>query len=618
MTASGDDWALPAWGVDGVPFARFDDLRAGDTLVLESSTPETLVAGGPEEVVPVLRAVEEATAAGCWAAGFVSYEAASGLASALATHPTQPSEPSTELPLVWFGLFPGARYAEALDAAALTEIGYSAEPWQPDWDAGSYERKVRAIRGHIGAGDTYQCNLTVRLHSRVRGDLRGLYRDLALAQRGAYNAYIDTGRIVVASASPELFFEWKQDMLMARPMKGTFPRGRWPGEDALCADRLARSSKDRAENVMIVDLLRNDLGKLAEWGTVEVPALFTLERLETLWQLTSTITARPRPGLTLVDVFEALFPCGSVTGAPKRRTMDLIAELEGSRRGVYCGAVGIVAPPGAGFRARFSVAIRTVVVDRPTGAAVYGTGGGITWDSTAEAEHTELLAKAAILAAPRAEFELVETMGYWPGEGIRNLALHLDRLTASADYFGFRFDPAYVDACIAEALGGECRPLRIRLTLSRTGRVLVGSTPMPPRDARQVMLAIDRESVDSSSVWLYHKTTRRSTYDLRAARHPHADDVVLTNERGEVTETTIANLAIRLDGRWWTPPIESGCLPGVERRRLIAEGTLGERTLTCHDLHAASGIALVNSLRGWRAACLAPDAALAQVPRSSH
>ena len=322
----------------------------------------------------MLRAVEEAAASGRWAAGFVAYEAAAGLDPTLVTRTLAPGEPFGELPLAWFCLFDGPRSVEGLEPGAETEGSYTVAPWQPDWDGVGYGRKLDRVRERLGEGDTYQCNLTVRLRSRADGDLLGVYRDLALAQRGAHNAYVDTGRFVVASASPELFFDWTGDRLTTRPMKGTAPRGRWPAEDAAHAEALAVSVKERAENLMIVDLLRNDLGKLAAVGSVEVPTLFELERYETLWQLTSTVTARPRPGTALTDVFRALFPSGSVTGAPKRSTMTLITEVEESRRGVYCGAVGIVAPPGAPFRARFNVAIRTVVVDRATGDGVYGTG----------------------------------------------------------------------------------------------------------------------------------------------------------------------------------------------------------------------------------------------------
>lgn len=592
------------------PLARFDDLRAKRGLLFESPAGSPLIAANPRDVVPVLQAVEEATTAGLWAAGFVSYEAAAGLGTALPVHPGGHRAPWQDLPLAWFGLFRAPRSTGALDAeaGAANDSNYSVTPWQPDWNPAGYRHNVGAVRSHIAAGETYQCNLTVRLHARVEGDLQGFYRDLALAQRGEHNAYLDTGRFVVASASPELFFDWNHDRLTTRPMKGTLARGRWPSEDARQADRLVRSPKDRAENLMIVDLLRNDLGKVAQWGSIEVPTLFELERFETLWQLTSTVTARTRPGTTLVEVFEALFPCGSVTGAPKHRTMDLIAELEDSRRGVYCGAVGIVAPPDCSFRARFNVAIRTVLVDRPTSSAVYGTGGGITWDSTAQAEHAELLVKAAILGMRYDNFALVETLGYRPGAGLRNVELHLARLADSAGYFGFPLDLALVRTALEEAIAQSREPLRIRVALSRSGAVTVTSAPMPAPQARPVTLAVDVEPVDPSDIWLYHKTTRRALYEARARRHPDAEDVVLINQRSELTETTIANLVLHLDGHWWTPPITSGCLPGIERRRLIENGSLGERTLTLGDLQAAPAIAVISSLRGWRAAILVDNA----------
>ncbi|MGD1053416.1 MAG: aminodeoxychorismate synthase component I [Candidatus Dormibacteria bacterium] len=554
----------------------------------------------------MLHAVQEATKGGRWAAGFVAYEAAGGLDPTFLTRPPVPGEAFGELPLAWFCLFDGPRPVADLQSGSGTEGAHTVGPWEPDWDSAGYGRKLDRIRERLAAGDTYQCNLTVRLRSRADGDLLGLYRDLALAQRGAHSAYVDTGRFVIASASPELFFDWTGDRLTTRPMKGTAPRGRWPAEDATHAEGLAASAKERAENLMIVDLLRNDLGRLAEVGSVEVPSLFEVERYETLWQLTSTVTARARPGTALADVFRALFPSGSVTGAPKRSTMALIAEVEESRRGVYCGAVGMVAPPGARFRARFSVAIRTVVVDRATEDAVYGTGGGITWDSTASAEHAELLTKAAILHRPREECSLLETMEHRPGTGVRNLERHLGRLIASAGYFGFALDEARVRSALRDALAGAGAPARVRLLVSPSGVPGVELTPLPPRRRGPVVLALDDQAVDTSEVWLFHKTTRRSTYETRIARHPEADDVLLVNERGEVTESTIANLAVLLDGRWWTPPIAAGCLPGVERGRLLESGRLAERIVTLDEVRVAKGLALVSSLRGWRAATIAP------------
>jgi para-aminobenzoate synthetase/4-amino-4-deoxychorismate lyase len=484
-----------------------------------------------------------------------------------------------------------------------TARSYSTGPWERGWSQSGYRDDVARVREHIAAGDTYQLNLTVRMRARVTGDLAELYADLAWAQRGRYAAYLDLGRFVIGSASPELFFEWSPDRLLTRPMKGTARRGRTTREDADRRRALLGSEKERAENLMIVDLLRNDVGRIAEVGSVDVPALFTPERYETVWQLTSDVTGRPRAGTGLVDVFRALFPSGSVTGAPKQRSMELIRELEPDPRGVYCGAVGVVAPPGHSWRARFSVAIRTVTVDRQAGTAVFGTGGGITWGSEPDAEHAELLAKAAILAEPYEEFGLVETMAHVPGTGLRNLGRHLDRLADSAAYFGFPFDRRSATAQLAAAVDGAAAA-RVRLELRRTGTVQITCGPLPPATDGPVRLALDPDPVDAEQVWLSHKTTRRGAYSTRAERHPDADDVVLTNQYGHVTETTIANLAVLLDGRWWTPPVTAGCLPGVERGRLLETGRLAERDLTSGDLFRADALAVVSSLRGWRPAVL--------------
>jgi para-aminobenzoate synthetase/4-amino-4-deoxychorismate lyase len=500
-------------------------------------------------------------------------------------------------PLVWFGL--GGPPAPV---APLAYTPFPTPHWTADWTDDEHARAVAAVRAAIAAGDTYQCNLTDRLRSTDVEDPAALYAALVLAQRGSYNAYLDLGRHVVACASPELFVEWLGDRLRTRPMKGTAARGPATAEDREQARRLGDSAKERAENLMIVDLLRNDLSRVAQVGSVDVPELFALERYPTVWQMTSEITARARPDAGLVDEFRALFPCGSVTGAPKRSTMQLISELEPRPRGVYCGAVGLVAPPGAPFRARFGVAIRTVVVDRATGSAVYGVGGGITWDSEAAAERAELRAKAAVLTAPGGEHALLETLRWSPTGGFRNLHRHLARLADSADWLGFACDPALVRAELARALTGRPDDARVRLTLQRTGLVTVEVADAPPPDAGPVTLAVDDRPVDSASPWLRHKTTRRDVYRSCAERHPGADDVVLVNERGEVTETTIANLAVRLEGTWWTPPVSSGCLPGVERGRLLDLGVLHERVLSVGDLADAEELAVVSSLRGWRGA----------------
>lgn len=608
------------------PFARFDDFSAGTAMVFRSPH-RVLETTRSEEVPAILTEVDRATGLGSWAAGFVSYEAASGLDPDLATRRAIIGEPFASLPLVWFAICGPPQAATLLTGKGDGSShaaggchgggeGYQVTPWVPGTDYTAYERKVEAVRNAIAAGDTYQCNLTLRLFARTTGDLARFYRDLALAQRARYSARIDSGRFTICSASPELFFEWAGDLITTRPMKGTAARGRWPAEDAARALSLPASEKDRAENVMIVDLMRNDLGRIAEWGSVGVPALFSLERYETVWQLTSTVTARAVPETSLLDVFRALFPCGSVTGAPKRRTMELIASLEDTPRGVYCGAIGVVAPPGASLRARFSVAIRTVVVDRVDGDAVYGTGGAITWDSDPASEFAEAAVKSAILSRRPDDPSLLETMAFLPGHGLRNVERHLGRIVSSARYFGYAADEERIAGALYRATSTLTETARVRLLLGRSGVPVVEVAPMPlpvpspstvpATPAAPVTLAIDLEPVSSTDVWMFHKTTRRDCYRERAARHRYADDVILVNERTEPTETTIANLVCRIEGRWWTPPVEAGCLPGVERGRLLDEGTVAERALTLQDLRDGEALAVVSSLRGWRPAVLAP------------
>ncbi|TCK25670.1 aminodeoxychorismate synthase component I [Pseudonocardia endophytica] len=590
------------------PRARFDDMVDGSALEFGHSA-EVVVAHRPEDVAAALETVDALTADGRWAYGFVAYEAAPGLDPQLVTH-----EPADGLPLAWFAITDAPQ--------RVPPVGYGGPPRPPEdwacaWDEPTHAAAVERVRELIADGETYQCNLTTHLTATAPGDLDAVYRDLALGQRGAHHALLDTGRFAIVSASPELFMETDGDRITMRPMKGTAARGRTPDEDARIADRLRASRKECAENVMIVDLVRNDLARIAVPGSVTVPRLLSAERYETVHQLTSDVTARLLPDTGLTDLFRALFPCGSVTGAPKRRTMEIVQDVEDGPRGVYCGAIGVVAPPGSGFRARFSVAIRTVVADRERGTAVYGTGGGITWDSRPEAEYAELRAKAAVLHARPQEFHLIETMRHEAGHGVRSLDAHLSRIASSAVYFGFRFDGDAVRSAVKSGVDGA-GDARVRLLCHRDGAVEVELGPLPAPADGPVRLAVDPEPIDSRACLPFHKTSLRSPYDDRLARHPDADDVVLVNERGEVTETCRANLAVHLDGRWWTPASDCGLLPGVERARLLASGVLRERVLGPADLAAADGLGLVNALRGWRPATLLDDGSTPSRPTPSR
>jgi para-aminobenzoate synthetase/4-amino-4-deoxychorismate lyase len=587
--------------------ARFDDLTGASPSFRLVEPVGVLEATRLDEVAPTIAAAEASAARGLWAAGFVTYEAAPGLDRALTVHDRPPNgrDPFARLPLAWFALFQ-RREETALPSPRDDEDPPQSDAWQPSVDRRRYDDAIAWIREHIVAGDTYQVNHTIRLRSTVEGDERGLYRDLCFAQRGAHAAYLSAGRYRVLSASPELFFRIDGDRLTTRPMKGTAPRGRWLAEDEEIRRALTSSVKDRAENAMIVDLLRNDLGRISRTGSVAWTKVFEPERYETVWQLTSTVSSELRPGIGLVDVFRALFPCGSVTGAPKVRTMQIIAEIEDSPRGVYCGAIGYVAPDAGGPpSATFNVPIRTVVVDDQTHVAEYGVGGGITYDSSAGAEYEEVLAKARVLTVRRPPFELLETMRRDPGQPIRRLEEHIARLRDSAAYFGFAFDESSARARLDEAGAGADRPMRIRLRMTRGGRLDLASTPLV-RSVEPVRLALDEVPVDPSDVFLFHKTTMRRRYEDARARHPDADDVLLVNPSGDITETTVANVAVRSEGRWWTPPLDAGLLPGTERAALLADGTIVERALSIEQARSAEEISVLNSVRGWRRAVLLP------------
>ena len=567
--------------------------RGGRGLVFRN--PERIIeANRLEDVRPALRAVQEAADAGRYAAGFIAYEAAPAFEPAMAVRP------GCGVPLVWFGVFPEPGESRPLPEGSPTRLS----PWQPDTMTTDYTRSIAAIHEAIARGETYQVNYTIRLRAHFEGDPLALYARLRQAQGGAWGAFIDTGRHFILSASPELFFLRRSGTLAARPMKGTLRRGRWPAEDERNAQRLAASAKDRAENLMIVDLLRNDLGRVAVTGTVAVPELFTIERYRTVLQMTSTVTCRVPPASTLEELLAALFPCGSVTGAPKISTMRIIAGLETSPRNVYCGAVGMLTPGGD---AAFNVAIRTVLIDAHTGAAEYGVGGGITWDSTAAGEYDEVLSKAAVLFEAWPQFDLLETLLLEDGT-CALLERHLGRLKLSARYFGIPLRETAVRQALgehAQAHPGERR--RVRLLVNQAGTPRVESQPLTAaaeHGPRPVCLA--EAPVPRSDRFLFHKTTNRAVYDACRPSRQGIFDVLLFNEEGELTEFTTGNLVVETDGRRWTPPLDCGLLAGTFRAELLERGEIAERVLTRPDLDRATSVWYINSVRGWVPVRLVP------------
>jgi para-aminobenzoate synthetase/4-amino-4-deoxychorismate lyase len=538
------------------------------------------------DVVPALRAAEGAARAGRWVVGHVAYEAAPAFDPALRVRPGSG-------PLAWFGVHdaplpappPGSDDARLVDAV-------------PEMDAADHAAAVEVIREAVAAGAVYQVNLTFRLRGRLDGDPLALHRRLRGAQGSGDAAYVRTGSLAVISASPELFLLRRGDAVITRPMKGTARRGRFPEEDEAVRLRLLSSEKDRAENVMIADLLRNDLGRVAATGSVHAGPLLEVQRLRTVWQLTSTVSARLRPDADLADLFRATFPCGSVTGAPKVAAMRLAATLERSPRGAYCGAVGAIAPGGD---ACFNVGIRTAEVDLASGVARYGTGGGITWDSDPAAEWDEALAKTRILETEPGLPTLLETMRLEGGR-IALLGGHLARLSGSAHHLGIRLDLA----AVRERIAAEAGDARLRLLVTPDGGVALERAPLPAPALEPVPVALSVEPVDRRDPALFHKTTRRAPYERRRAERPDAFDVLLLNREGEVTEGTFTNVVAEIDGTRFTPPLDAGLLPGVFRADLLARGEVRERRLLPADLRRARRLWIVNALRGWIEARLVP------------
>jgi para-aminobenzoate synthetase/4-amino-4-deoxychorismate lyase len=578
-------------------FVPGEVLSIGTAVVRDASSRRWLLFRDPVEVVTAWTTAEVVTCLehldrrieqdGLFAAGMVSYEAAPAFDEALAVRE------APGFPLLWFGLYhePGEIVPES--GAGHTVLPVSG--WTASVTRQGYESAIAAVKDHLRAGTSYQVNYTLRLRSAFTGCACEFFLAQAAYHDPPFGAYLDLGRWAVCSASPELFFTLVKDRITSRPMKGTAPRGLTPEQDAQLARQLRSSEKERAENLMITDMVRNDLGRIAVPGSVRVPALFALERYSTLWQMTSTVEARTTA--PLAEVFGALFPPASITGAPKARTMGIIAHLEDTPRKVYTGAIGFLAP---GRRAQFNVAIRTLLVDRERGTAEYGVGGGIVWDSDAEAEWLECMTKAKVLQEPAPAFRLLETLLWTPESGWFLKQYHLRRLSLSAGHFGFSLDgPALRRDLDRAASGFPRRPMRVRLLLARDGAFGIHAEPFAPKaGGSPVRIGLARSPVDASDPFLYHKTTRRSVYEEALRSNPGYADVLLYNARGEVTESTIANVLVRTGGRLCTPPVGCGLLAGTLRAWLLEEGCISERVVTVEEVLACDEVYLMNSVRG--------------------
>lgn len=573
------------------------------------------------EVRTVLDTVHAAAQQGRWCVGYVRYEAAAAFDPALRTH-------AADGPLAWFAEHdaPGPWPEAAGGYGPPAQVA-----WTPALARAEFDGAMQRMQAAIRAGELYQINFTAPLYGVVQqGDGPALFAALQRAQPGGYAAHLQAGDEQVLSVSPELFFDWQDGdpeggHILARPMKGTAPRGATPAQDAAHAQHLRTAPKERAENVMIVDLLRNDLSRIARPHSVRVPVLFHTEPLPTVWQMTSDVTARTRPGTTLADVFAALFPCGSVTGAPKVRAMQLIHALEAAPRGVYCGAVGVVRPAGppdaqgrCAVAATFNVPIRTVVLRTAAGdgaggdtagvtLARCGIGSGITAGAQADAEWLEWRHKRAFVERASMPFEILETLGLHEGS-FPHADLHLRRMGEAAAHFGFAFSALAVQHALqAAAQAHPHGPWRVRLLLAPDGGVRAESFALQPT-ATPVRLQLARQAFEAAhSEFVRYKTTRREHYAAFAPTTPGVFDTVLWNPAGEITEGTFGNIAAQLgDGRWITPPLDCGLLPGVGRAVALREGRVQEAVLRLADVPRVRAWAFINSLRGWLEATVEP------------
>ncbi len=536
-----------------------------------------------DDVHSALQEVERLVSSNNWhAAGFVSYEAAPAFDSALRVLAVG------DFPLLWFGLYSEPQIIQASeifkDLGGLIDLD-----WNPSIERESYNDAIEKIKDHIALGKTYQVNYTMRLNSDFDGDEWGFFQHLAQSQN-KYAAYIDTGRHVICSASPELFFKLDGDKIYSRPMKGTVKRGRTTTEDKELAEWLQSSIKNRAENVMIVDMIRNDLGRIAKIGSVYVPELFAIEKYPTLLQMTSTVEARTN--FSLDAIFSALFPCASITGAPKVSTMNIIADLETTPRKVYTGSIGYFSPHR---KAQFSVAIRTAIIDRESSRAEYGVGGGIVWDSTSADEYSEALLKARVLTERSNEFSLLETVFWTPQNGYFLLGKHIERMGDSAEYFGFSFSRENIKQYL-EILSAEfTSPQRIRILVNQIGEINTERKEFQIQE-KPFKVCLSDHPINSSEIFLYHKTTNRNAYPSLV----HGmDDVLLYNENNELTEFTIGNLVVEINGELLTPPLSCGLLAGTFREYLLETQQIKERVIRKDELPGCTKIFLINSVRKW-------------------
>ena len=533
------------------------------------------------EVADLLAQVENYQEQGFYVAGYVSYEAAPAFEEKLAVH---------KAPLLGEYLL----YFTVHDKVETSSIPLTYEEvdlpsnWQEITSAEDYEKAIAQIHHHLRQGDTYQVNYTVQLKQELSANPFAIYNRMVVEQEAGYNAYVEHDDMAVISMSPELFFEQNGRELTTRPMKGTTKRGLNDVEDLKEAAWLEQDPKNRSENMMIVDLLRNDMNRISEVGSEHVERLCQVEQYSTVWQMTSTIKSQLRPDVDLVEIFRSLFPCGSITGAPKIATMEIIKNLEPQARGVYCGTIGILLPNG---RRIFNVAIRTIQLHR--GQAIYGVGGGITWDSTWESEYREVQQKAAVLYRKQPRFKLITT-GKISQKTLLFEKQHLERLQKASRYFAFQFD----EAGLRQEIEKECQACdlhqdyRLRICLSKSGDVEIDCQVLTPLSSSFCQAKLCLQDADLQQAFTYFKTTHRPHLTMGE------QEIIYYTADGKLLETSIGNLVLKMNGKLYTPPSQLSLLPGIYRQHLLESGQVEEKILTIEDLAHAEAIYGCNAVRG--------------------
>lgn len=575
----------------------FDDARRGAAGPFRQyrDPAERIVAHRLEDVRPALQRLREGLRAGHHVAGFLAYEAGYALDPAL-----EPDFRACDGPFLCFGLFKAPQLLDARARDALLEGQGSASwlPPRPRMSQEAYGEAVRTVREQLFAGDYYQANLTFGCDVDVAGAMPALYGALRRRGGGAWGGICVHDEGALASFSPEQFFKLDKGKLSALPMKGTAPRHADPAADAAEARTLAADEKQRAENLMIVDLLRNDLARVARTGSVEVPRLFDIEHYPTVHQMVSEVTATLRSGFDAIDVLETIFPCGSVTGAPKIAAMHALRQLEPEPRGAYTGSMGWIEPPradGSAGNAAFNVLIRTIETVSGRPQARLGLGSGLVVDSQSDAEWAECLLKGAFVTETASNFDLIETMRFDPKDGIIALEPHLERMKSSAEELGFPFDRHGARNELQAATFAQSHPARVRLLLSPAGSLAISVSPIESLGEEPIAVELKPLGVPKDDFRLRHKTTDRDFYDA-PRKQSRAADVVFVNEDGHVTETSRANIFVQRGQKLVTPPLSAGLFPGVLRQQLLDEGKAEEGVLVAGDL--GQGFYVGSSLRG--------------------